>query len=641
MSRRKNWSYQAILVGLPVCAIAAGFVTTAEPEPPRADALELSVQAIEPAVEPVQELRGVNPSVEHITTWISSIGAGAAVGDLDGDGLANDSCLVDPRSDSVGVLQVETGSDADAEPQSVLIDREDGIAGLSYEAETQAPMGCRLADVTADGWTDVLVYFWGRGPVLFVNQEQGDFEPHELLPGGESLDWYTNAAVFTDLNGDGHTDIFVGNYFPDGSELLDEGSDRRVSMNNSLSRAYNGGHNYILLGRSDFPATPFELVDDAFTENDARGWTLATAAADFNGDQLPELYVANDFGPDRFFVNESSDGNLRLTSIDGGSKGWLNPRSTKLARDSFKGMGVTFADVDDNGAYDIYVSNITHPYGLFENQLLYLNNGDTPLGGEPTFRAGAEDLGIARTAFAWDNKIADLDNDGSVELLQATGFVRGTVERWPEIQELALANDTLIANPRNWPDLTNGDISGEAPRVVMKRSDDGDRFANVAEASGLDDGGVMRGIALADVDEDGDLDWVEANQWADSRVVTNGCGDCGDDFVGLRILHSTEAGTEAAEVVDGLAPAHEMEGFAALGASVTLTTDAGDEKRTFVDGGNGHGGQSSSDVHLGIGADAGSEHTATITWRDAEGTTQSTRVDVGTGWNTVVLPWQA
>src|SRR4030095_16240370 len=124
--------------------------------------------------------------------------------------------------------------------------------------------------------------------------------------------------------------------------------------------------------------------------------------------------------------------------------------------------------------------------------------------------------------------------------------------------------------PHNWPDLTDGDISGDAPRVVLERLDDG-RFANVARASGLDDAGVMRGIAPADVDADGDLDWIEANQWADARLVVNDCADCGD-FVGLRILDSTKPDLDQVKVVDGLQPQQEMGGFEAIGASVTVTT---------------------------------------------------------------------
>ncbi|MEU5550070.1 MULTISPECIES: CRTAC1 family protein [unclassified Micromonospora] len=594
-------------------------------------------------MDPVRTVRKVNPSVDHIASWISSVGASAAVADLDGDAYANEVCLVDPRSDSVSVHRIDR-STMGSSPVVTLLD-ENGIAPgaagqrLAYDKDTQAPMGCRLADLDGNGWVDALVYFWGRGPVAYLNSGGMTFAPHEVLDGGADLDWYTNTAVFSDLNGDGIMDIFIGNYFADGAQLLDTGSPKRVDMNDSLSRAMNGGKNYVLLGRGGFPAVSYELVADAFSEDHSRGWTLAVAAADMNGDALPELYVANDFGPDRFFVNRSVDGELKFENVDGGNKGLLNPRSTMIGRDSFKGMGVTIADVDRDNEYDVYVSNITHEYGLFESQLLFLGDGVRD-DGVPTFRPGAEALGLARTAFSWDNKVGDLDNDGRVELLQATGFVRGPVNRWPEIQELALSNDTLIANPRAWPDLRDADISGAAPRVVMTPTDDG-RYANVAESSGLDDGGVMRGIALADIDGDGDLDWIEANQWADARLVVNDCDGC-DGFVGLRILRSTEdaspTGPRTPQVIEGLRATHEVRGAAAMGATATVTTPSGSTFRSYVDGGNGHSGQSSTDVHFGLGDDAGDTHTVALTWRDATGTVQNAEVQVGRGWHTVVLP---
>ncbi|QOC91756.1 CRTAC1 family protein [Micromonospora craniellae] len=597
-------------------------------------------------MDPVRAIRNVNPSVDHIAPWISSVGAGAAVADLDGDAYANEVCLVDPRSDSVSIHQIARDT-KNSTPVVTLLDQ-NGIAPgrggqrLAYEPATQAPMGCRLADLDGNGWTDALVYFWGRGPVAHLNLGGMTFEPHEVLDGGADLDWYTNTAAFSDLNGDGTLDIFIGNYFADGAQLLDQGSPKRVDMNDSLSRAMNGGRNYVLLGRGGFPAVTYELVADAFSDDNSRGWTLAVAAADLNGDSLPELYVANDFGPDRFFVNRSVDGRLAFENVDGGNKGLFNPRSTMIGRDSFKGMGVTIADVNRDNDYDIYVSNITHEFGLFESQLLFLGEGAKD-DGIPTFRPGAEALGLARTAFSWDNKVGDLNNDGRVELLQATGFVRGPVNRWPEIQELALSNDTLIANPRSWPDLTDGDISGAAPRVVMTPTEDG-RYANIAEASGLDDGGVMRGLALADIDGDGDLDWIEANQWADARLVVNDCDDCGG-FVGLRILRATEStpgtsptGPRTPEVIEGLRAAHEVRGVAAIGASATVTTGSGAAFRSYVDGGNGHGGQSSTDVHFGLGDDAGDANTVALTWRDATGTVQTAEVRVGRGWHTVVLP---
>ena len=117
-----------------------------------------------------------------------------------------------------------------------------------------APMGCLPLDANEDGLMDIVVYYWGRSPVVFLQQPQAgnltgaSYKPQELMPSVQ--DWYTNAAVATDLDGDGHVDLFFGNYFADGSRILDAHSTYPAEMQDSMSRAYNGGHKHFLLWKS-------------------------------------------------------------------------------------------------------------------------------------------------------------------------------------------------------------------------------------------------------------------------------------------------------------------------------------------------------------------------------------------------------
>jgi hypothetical protein len=105
------------------------------------------------------------------------------------------------------------------------------------------------------------------------------------------------------------------------------------------------------------PKVTFEEVIDAFPPGVGGGWGLAVGACDLDGDQLPELYVAHDFGPDRLFWNRSTRGHIRFALLAGEAK-FAAPKSYVLGRDSFKSMGVDFADLNDDGRPDIYVSNI-------------------------------------------------------------------------------------------------------------------------------------------------------------------------------------------------------------------------------------------------------------------------------------------
>ena len=623
---RKEHVLRFVKFLVPVLALIFGFFVTRVPEAKLPNSLQVAVRPLPPAATPVQKERSVNPSVKHIAAWISAAGAGGAFGDLDGDGLMNDLCLVDPRSDTVSIGTVSADPTKAAYVVNALLSPRSAGSAI-------APTGCRLADLNSDGWTDVLVYYWGRPPALFENLGAWSFSASDILAANNPAhDWYTNTAHISDLNGDGLLDIFVGNYFADGTQLLDTNSSRRVSMHSSFSRAYNGGMNRILLQRADAPGK-FDIASDIFGPTFGQGWTLASASADLSGDLLPELFVANDFGPDRIFLNKSSGGILQLEPRKPGRKGFGEPLSHGLGRDSFKGMGVSIGDLDNDEDLDIVVSNITQRWGLFETQMLFLNSGseDNPL----EFQNASEELATARTAFSWDNKIADLNNDGIPEILQATGFIRGEVDRWPEVQELALANDALIANPENWPNLVAGDISGDAPRVVLSREAVTSSFRNIAEASGLNDAGITRGIALADIDGDGDLDWVEANHFADSRLIVNECTQCGP-FVGLRLLRVR--GKDFVENLDGLQPAHSVSGTTAIGATATIELSSGSRKTGFVDGGNGHSGQQSTDIHFGLPDQATTPHMATIKWRDFEGNVRNTTIEVFQKWQTILLP---
>src|SRR5207237_10720415 len=118
-----------------------------------------------------------------------------------------------------------------------------------------APMGCLPGDFNEDGLKDILVYYWGRTPIVFLRQQgTGSQTPsltgnsyvrRELIPAGER--WYTNAATLADLDGDGHVDLIIGHYFQDNARILDANAPGREQMQDSMSRAYNGGRHPLLL----------------------------------------------------------------------------------------------------------------------------------------------------------------------------------------------------------------------------------------------------------------------------------------------------------------------------------------------------------------------------------------------------------
>ncbi|EHJ14324.1 FG-GAP repeat domain-containing protein [Crocosphaera watsonii] len=423
--------------------------------------------------KPYHQLRGVNPSLEHISGWISAVGAAVALNDLDGDGLDNDVCYVEPRNDQVIVAPIPGTGDRYT-PFTL------SPSDLPYDTATTAPMGCLPGDMNEDGVMDILVYYWGRTPVAFLGEARGslfslnrdNYQPQDIVSTGEK--WYTNAATFSDLDGDGHHDLIIGNYFPDNAEIIDANSSRIEAMQDSMTRAYNGGNNRILLWQKDEQKVSYKDVE-IFDNQIAHGWTLAVGTADLDGDLLPEIYFANDFGPDRLLHNQSKPGHLQFAKLQG-EKGLTTPNSKVLGHDSFKGMGVDFGDINHDGLLDIYVSNIADEYALEESHFLFTSTGeyDRIEKGIAPYKDESESLGLARSGWGWETKFADLNNDGELEALQATGFRKGEVYRWPELQELALGNDQLLKVSKSWFKFRDGDdLSGHQHNPFFVRASDG------------------------------------------------------------------------------------------------------------------------------------------------------------------------
>ncbi len=577
--------------------------------------------------ETPRSMRPVQGALSHLSGWLNTLGAAVALCDLDADGFPDDCVLVDPRAESVSVRSLHDSVNSYAPFRLVATEGE-------AQRGATAPMGCVPSDMNEDGLLDVLVYYWGRTPVAFLQRPGFDrglnaeaFAATELVPGEQA--WFTNAATFADVDGDGHADLVVGNYFEDGARVLDTSASDGARMHASMSNAQNGGRNRVLMwsaASSDaIPTVAYEDASDAIADELLTGWTLAVGAADLDGDLLPELYFANDFGPDRLLHNRSAPGSLRFAPLEG-RRGWATPKSKVVGRDSFKGMGVDFGDVNGDGILDVYVSNITTEFGLQESQFLFASSGEVH-----EMRAGiapyvdeSESLGLSRSGWAWDAKLADFDNDGVLEAVQALGFLAGDVDRWPELHEMAMCGDPLLSAPALWHRFAAGDdLSGHEVGPFFVRDADG-IFRDVAARVGLHQAEVRRGIALADVDRDGDLDMAVANQWSPSAVYFNE-SECGLTLELILVLPIDQRPGNPTRVQRG-APVPGIPARAAIGATASMDFGAGsrDEARprariTFVDGGNGHAGVRDASVRFGLGRASPGPHAVSFAWRDTLG----------------------
>jgi hypothetical protein len=216
--------------------------------------------------------------------------------------------------------------------------------------------------------------------------------------------------------------------------------------------------------------------------------------------------------------------------------------------------------------------------------------------------------------------------------MHATGFVAGVTNRWPQLQEAAIANDLILTEPELWPNVVAGDdLSGHNRNTFFVRGPDG-RYVNVADAIGVGTDAVSRSFAVGDVDTDGRLDFVVANQWAQSTLYHNE-SQVGS-FLGLRLRQpATDARAGDAQCAVSTAELTRP----AVGASATITHPDGTRMTQQVYPANGHNGVNAPDLLFGLGDRQVTTLPVLISWRDGCGQRHTTTTTFGPGWHDVVL----
>jgi enediyne biosynthesis protein E4 len=588
-------------------------------------------------------IRPVNPAYDHIVSWISSVGAGIAINDLTGHGRSDGMCIVDTRTNEVIVTYTPTAPAQDRFTPFVL-----DAAPLPIDS-AMAPTGCTPGDFNGDGRMDLLVSYWGRTPILYLAKSTATtlspaaYQPRELVP-EVSVDgkyhgprWNTDTIGVGAYDGTGHPDVFVGNYFPD-SDVLNPNGLNNVQMNQSLSSAGNGGGDHILrwYSATSGPTPTASYVEDqgAVPYADATGWTLAVASADLTGNGLPDLYIANDFGHDHLLYNRSTPGHIQFTDAIG-SRGPATPKSFVLGRDSFKGMGVDFGDINGTGKFDLMVSNITTSWGLEESNFVYVNqaknNADmaTALNnGYAPFTQEAQQYGMAWNGWSWDVKFGDFLNNGTLDSLQADGFLRGTTDRWNWLQEMAITNDDLLTNPAMWPNFQPGDdIGGHQVMTFWAKGPDG-KYVNISTQLGITNDVPSRGIAPADTRGNGALDFAVAHQWGAPDFYANNSPNLGN-YLDLQLFRPAVGNTDPGMGLANL-------GAPAYGTTVKITTPDGHTQISQLDGGNGHASYRNFDVRFGLGSYSGPVR-VDLEWRDNAGNLHTQTQALSTGTHALML----
>jgi enediyne biosynthesis protein E4 len=397
---------------------------------------------------------------------IETMGSGVALFDYDNDGrldifVVNGAPLSDPTPK--GTIPQKAGpkdwnrlyhqkSDGTFED----VTEKAGLQGVGYG------MGVAVGDYDNDGFEDLYVTAYG-GNKLYHNNGDGTFTDVTQKAGVGGSGWSTSGA-WVDLDGDGLLDLVVLRYVQWDFDDIWCG-ERREGY-----RAYCHPDSFHaippLVYHNDGKGHFTEIAGKVGLAQPAKG--LGIAFADYDRDGHPDLFFANDSMPE-FLYHNMGDGRFEDVALISG-----------VALDgeghSYAGMGVDFADYNNDGLPDLFVTDLAS-----QMYAVYRNNGDG------TFTYDSYPSGIGRISLkhsGWGMRFLDYDNDGWKDLLITQGHDLDTIQ------------------------LTFPDLRYKEPMLLVRNTGKG--FVDVSAQAGeiFQKAWVGRGLAIGDIDNDGRLDAV-------------------------------------------------------------------------------------------------------------------------------------
>ncbi|HET9220509.1 MAG TPA: CRTAC1 family protein [Terriglobia bacterium] len=354
-------------------------------------------------------------------------------------------------------------------------------------------MGGCAADYDNDGWPDLYVTAVG-GNKLYRNTRNNSFVDVTNAAGVGAGLWSASCA-FGDIDNDGSVDLYViryVNFAPDNIKVCMLFQDVRSYCHPNV---YSSVPDILFRNKGDGTFT--DVTKEAGVYKAGNG--LGVVFGDYDDDGWIDIYVANDATPNFLFHNKGK-GVFEEVGLWSGTAVGIDGKP-------LAGMGTDMGDVNGDGLLDIFVTNLDG-----QTHSLYKNLGKG-LFTNVTFSSGIAEATLPYAG--WGTAFFDYDNDGDLDLAVANGDV--------------LDNAKLIRDNSSYEQLN-----------LLLRNDGAGKLASVGPVSGSGFAlkKASRALAVADLDNDGDLDIVVSNVGARADVLQNDGGNRSNSIL-VRVVGSS------------------------------------------------------------------------------------------------------
>jgi len=481
-----------------------------------------------------------------ISINLEEFGPGVCVSDFDGDGW-QDIYFVNGRDRydrgiSVGNALYRNNRDG----TFTDITEKAGVPGTGYG------LGCVWGDYDNDGFPDLFVTQYGKN-ALYHNNGDGTFTDvtdQAGVGGMEFGTWFHSGATFFDYDRDGKLDLYVGGYvaFGPGARRY---CDLAGIQSSCAPSAYAGSAAMLYHNNGDGTFTNVTKASGIFQPN---GKNLSVGAADYDNDGWPDLFVAND-GVAAYLYHNEGKGKFQ-------ESGSMAGMAYTLAGKVMAAMCISLGDYDNDGLLDLYISDFQK-----SSDHLWHNAG------RGFFDEVSSEAGITlptRDVLSFGGGFIDYDNDGWLDLFIANGHV------YPEVEQAMPGTRYKQLN-------------------TLFHNENGKRFSVATELSGISDLAprAARGAAFADLDNDGFVDIIVANN-GDPPAILHNDGGSENHFVNFRLVGSGGSGFVSTN------PDAKKSNRDAMGARIRITAGGVSQIREIAGGGS-YLSQSDLRANFGLG----------------------------------------